>query len=62
MLTASIIPEADAYVARCVELPVTSDGATAEEALANLREAVELYLDEPAGRAPTVRHFTVSAA
>lgn len=36
------------WVARCVEVEVTSQGATIEEALANLREAVELYFeDEP---------------
>jgi predicted RNase H-like HicB family nuclease len=36
------------YVARCLELGVTSEGETVEEAVAMLREAVELYLeDEP---------------
>jgi predicted RNase H-like HicB family nuclease len=47
-LTASLTPEEDGYVARCLELPVTTEGDTVEEALAMLREAVELYLeDEP---------------
>lgn len=33
------------YVARCPELRVTSQGKSVESALANLREAVELYLE-----------------
>ncbi len=36
------------YVVRCVELGVISQGKTIEEAQKNLKEAVELYLeDEP---------------
>jgi predicted RNase H-like HicB family nuclease len=33
------------YVARCLDLPVTSQGETVAEAKANLTEAVELYLE-----------------
>lgn len=33
------------YVARCLDLPVTSQGATLQEAKANLTEAVELYIE-----------------
>lgn len=41
------------YVARCLELEVASQGRTKKEALANLREAVELYLeDEDTSRFP----------
>lgn len=32
------------YVARCLEIPVTTQGRTIEEAQSNLREAVELYV------------------
>lgn len=47
--TASLTPDEGGYVARCMELDVTSEGDTVEEALEMLREAVELYLqDEPA--------------
>jgi predicted RNase H-like HicB family nuclease len=47
-LTASLTSEEGGYVARCLELGVTSEGDTVEEAVAMLREAVELYLeDEP---------------
>ncbi|MGH3684582.1 MAG: type II toxin-antitoxin system HicB family antitoxin [Pseudonocardiaceae bacterium] len=45
-LTASLTPEDGGYVARCVELDVTSEGDTVEEALMMLREAVELYLED----------------
>lgn len=37
--------EGDLYVALCPELDVASQGATVEEATANLREAVELFLE-----------------
>jgi predicted RNase H-like HicB family nuclease len=33
------------YVAQCLDYDVSSFGATKEEALAMLKEAVELYLD-----------------
>ncbi len=44
--TASIQREGDGYVAQAIEIDVASQGATIEEAVANLREAIELYLDE----------------
>jgi predicted RNase H-like HicB family nuclease len=60
-LTASLTPEEGGYVARCVELPVTTEGDTLEEALAMLREAVELYLeDEPVPAQPVVREFEIT--
>lgn len=37
--------EGDGYVSLCPELDVASQGETVEEALANLKEAVELFLD-----------------
>lgn len=48
-LTAALTPDEEGgYVARCLEVPVTTEGETIEEALAALREAVELWLeDEP---------------
>lgn len=45
-LTAAVHREDDWYVARCLELDVASQGRSVDEALANLREAVEAYLDE----------------
>lgn len=47
-LTAAITQEGSWFVARCLEVEVASQGRTAEESLANLREALELYFeDEP---------------
>lgn len=43
--SAVISKEDDWYVARCPELSVTSQGKSVEEARANLREAIELYLE-----------------
>jgi predicted RNase H-like HicB family nuclease len=40
-LTAAITKEDKWYVARCLEVEVTSQGATMEEALANLHEALD---------------------
>jgi predicted RNase H-like HicB family nuclease len=45
--TAAIWQEEDLFVAQCLELDVASQGKTEEEALANLKEALELYLEEP---------------
>jgi predicted RNase H-like HicB family nuclease len=51
-LTAALHREKDWYMAQCLEVDVASQGRTIDEALANLAEAVELYLeevDDPAG-------------
>ena len=45
MFTAVLEKEGDAFVALCPELEVASQGETVETALANLREAVELFLE-----------------
>jgi predicted RNase H-like HicB family nuclease len=50
-LTATVTPDGDWYVARCLDVEVASQGPTIDEALANLREALELYFeDEPVSR------------
>lgn len=43
--TAILEKEGDLYVALCPELDVASQGGTVEEATANLKEAVELFLE-----------------
>jgi len=43
--TAVITKEEKWYVAHCLELGVVSQGKTIEESQANLKEAVELYLE-----------------
>ena len=45
-LTAFIIKEENMYIAKCTEVGTVSQGRTIEEALANLKEATELYLEE----------------
>ena len=45
-LTAILHREEDVVVAECPEVGTVSQGDTVEEALANLREATELYLEE----------------
>ena len=44
--TASIHKEGDLFVASCIEVGTVSQGESLEEALINLKEATELYLDE----------------
>jgi predicted RNase H-like HicB family nuclease len=44
--TAVIQREDDMYVALCPELDVASQGDTVQEARENLREAIELFLQE----------------
>jgi|LZCG01.1.fsa_nt_gb predicted RNase H-like HicB family nuclease len=44
-LTATIWKEPEGYVARCSELGVASAGDSPSEALVNLKEATELYLE-----------------
>jgi predicted RNase H-like HicB family nuclease len=45
-LTAVLHKEEDLYVADCPEAGTVSQGQTIEEAISNLREATELYLEE----------------
>jgi len=46
-VTAELIPEDEGgYTVYCPELDIYTQGDTEEECLANLREAVELHLEE----------------
>jgi len=45
LLTALLTREGNGFVALCPEIEVVSQGDTVEEAKANLREAVELFLE-----------------
>lgn len=45
-LTAVLHKEDDGYVALCAEVGTVSQGYTIEEAVKNLKEATELYLEE----------------
>ncbi len=44
--TAVLHQEDDLYVAECPEVGTASQGKTIDEALENLKEATELYLEE----------------
>ena len=44
-LTAVIEREGDGYVALCPDLDIASQGDTVENALANLKEALELFFE-----------------
>lgn len=44
--TAVLHKEGDLYVADCPEVGTVSQGSSVEEAIANLKEATELYLEE----------------
>ena len=45
-LTAVLRKESDLYVAECPEVGTVSQGQSIDEAIANLKEATELYLEE----------------
>lgn len=64
-LMAVVHKEESLYVAECPEVGTVSQGATVEEALVNLKEATELYLEEfplPNLARPMVTTFEVSHA
>ena len=45
-LTAAITHEGELFVARCLEVEVTSQGVSVEDALENLKEALGLYFED----------------
>lgn len=57
---ASVWKVGDWYVSQCLEVDVASQGETEDEALANLKEALELYCEPPqATRPPKMRFVEV---
>ena len=59
--TASISREDGWFIAQCLEVDVASQGESEEEALINLRDAVELYFESPLPSAKSVlRRFEIS--
>ena len=62
--TAVVHKEDELYVAECPEVGTASQGASIEEAIGNLQEATELYLEEfPAKQTfrPILTTFEVAA-
>lgn len=61
--TAVVWREGKWFIAQCLEVDVASQGRTKEEALANLREALELYFEEPRPTfAPEVEELEVEVS
>jgi predicted RNase H-like HicB family nuclease len=57
---ATVWHEGKWYVSQCLEVDVASQGTTEEEALENLKEALELHFQPPqATRPPMVRTIEV---
>ena len=50
-----VTKEGKSYVADCPELEIASQGRTVELALRNLREAIELYLQDEDAKVPQDR-------
>ena len=60
---ANVSQEGTWCVAQALEVDVASQGETEEEALANLREALELYFEEPTATAlPEIRTVEAEVA
>lgn len=63
VFTASVYREGEWYVAQAVEIDVASQGESVDEALANLREALELHFEPPvATQSPQMRRIEVEVA
>ena len=45
--SASITREGDWYIAQCIQVDVASQGTTEDDALDNLRDALELHFSSP---------------
>jgi predicted RNase H-like HicB family nuclease len=58
--SATVWREGQWFVSQCLDVDVASQGRTEEEALENLREALELYFEPPiATHPPMVRQIEV---
>lgn len=59
--TASITQEDKWFIAQCLEVDVSSQGKSEDEAINNLREALELYFEPPRPTVmPKLRKFEVN--
>ena len=58
--TASVWQEGEWFIAQCMRIDVASQGATEDEALDNLRDALELHFTPPVATVvPHVRNIEV---
>ncbi|HEY1340229.1 MAG TPA: type II toxin-antitoxin system HicB family antitoxin [Bryobacteraceae bacterium] len=53
---ATVWREGDWYVSQCLEVDIASQGETENEALANLKEALELHFEPPRATRPPAVH------
>ena len=61
--TASVWREDEWWIAQAIEVDVASQGESEEDALANLRDALELYFTPPTPEAePRLRRIEVEVA
>lgn len=61
--TATITKEGRWFIAQCLEIDVASQGRSEELALANLKEALELYFMPPVATSPSKIHkISINAA
>jgi len=64
-LTAAVTHESPWFVARCLDVEVASQGESVEEALDNLREALELYFEDAplpdSGEPPIIASVEIAA-
>ena len=59
--TASITQEDKWFIAQCLEVDVSSQGKSEDQAINNLREALELYFEPPRPTVmPKIRKFEVN--
>ncbi len=59
--TASITQEDKWFITQCLEVDVSSQGKSEDEAINNLREALELYFEPPRPTVmPKLRKFEVN--
>ena len=54
--SASIWQEDEWFVAQCIEVDVASQGKTEDEALENLRDALEVHFTPPVATPSPARH------
>lgn len=63
VVNATTWQEGEWFIAQCIEVDVASQGATEEEALENLRDALELHFSPPVATiAPQVRTIEIEVA
>ena len=63
VFTASVCQEGEWYVAQALETDVASQGESMDEALINLREALELHFEPPLpSSTPDLRRIEVEVA